>query len=49
VAIGAARRREYPGGEFFVPCVLVIKRLDPGRRHDKAQLEAVLRDHQLST
>jgi 2,3,4,5-tetrahydropyridine-2-carboxylate N-succinyltransferase len=48
VAIGAARRREYPGGEFFVPCVLVIKRLDPGRRHDKAQLEAVLRDHQLS-
>jgi 2,3,4,5-tetrahydropyridine-2-carboxylate N-succinyltransferase len=48
VAIGAARRREYPGGEFFVPCVLDIKRLDPGRRHDKAQLEAVLRDHQLS-
>jgi 2,3,4,5-tetrahydropyridine-2-carboxylate N-succinyltransferase len=48
VAIGAARRREYPGGEFFVPCVLVIKRLDPGRRHDKAQLEAVLREHQLA-
>jgi 2,3,4,5-tetrahydropyridine-2-carboxylate N-succinyltransferase len=49
VAIGAARRREYPGGEFFVPCVLVIKRLDPGQRHDKAQLEAALREHQLST
>ena len=49
VAIGASRRRQYPGGEFFVPCVLVIKRLDPGRRHDKAQLEAVLREHQLST
>jgi 2,3,4,5-tetrahydropyridine-2,6-dicarboxylate N-succinyltransferase len=48
VAIGASRRREYPGGEFFVPCVLVIKRLDPGRRHDKAQLEAALREHQLS-
>jgi 2,3,4,5-tetrahydropyridine-2-carboxylate N-succinyltransferase len=48
VAIGAARRREYPGGEFFVPCVLVIKRLDPGQRHDKAQLEAALREHQLS-
>ena len=31
-----------------MPCVLVIKRLDPGRRHDKAQLEAVLREHQLS-
>jgi 2,3,4,5-tetrahydropyridine-2-carboxylate N-succinyltransferase len=49
VAVGAARRREYPGGEFFVPCVLVIKRLDPGQRHDKAQLEAVLREHQVST
>lgn len=49
VAISAARRRRYPGGEFFVPCVLVIKRLDPGQRHDKAQLEAVLREHQVST
>ena len=49
VSTSAARRREYPGGEFYVPCVLVIKRLDPGRRHDKAQLEAVLREHQLST
>ena len=31
VAIRASRRREYPGGEFFVPCVLVIKRLERGR------------------
>ena len=23
-----SRRREFPGGEFFLPCVLVIKRLD---------------------
>ena len=45
VAVGAARRREYPGGEFFLPCVLVVKRLEPGRRHDKAVLESVLRDH----
>jgi 2,3,4,5-tetrahydropyridine-2-carboxylate N-succinyltransferase len=49
VAVGASRRREFPGGEFFMPCVLVIKRLDPGQRHDKAQLEAVLRQHQVST
>ena len=48
VSVGASRRRDYPGGEFFVPCVLVIKRLDPGRRHDKSQLESVLREHQLS-
>jgi hypothetical protein len=27
----------------------VLKRLDPGQRHDKAQLEAVLREQQVST
>jgi 2,3,4,5-tetrahydropyridine-2-carboxylate N-succinyltransferase len=41
----ASRRREYPGGEFFMPCVLVIKRLTEGERHDKAQLNEVLREH----
>ncbi|MHB8682231.1 MAG: 2,3,4,5-tetrahydropyridine-2,6-dicarboxylate N-succinyltransferase [Acidimicrobiales bacterium] len=45
VAVSASRRREFPGGEFFLPCVLVIKRLEPGRRHDKATLESVLRGH----
>jgi 2,3,4,5-tetrahydropyridine-2-carboxylate N-succinyltransferase len=49
VAIRASRRREYPGGEFFVPCVLVIKRLTEGERHDKAQLNEVLRAHGAST
>lgn len=45
VSVSASRRRQFPGGEFFLPCVLVIKRLEPGRRHDKAVLESVLRDH----
>ncbi|HAM02927.1 MAG TPA: 2,3,4,5-tetrahydropyridine-2,6-dicarboxylate N-succinyltransferase [Acidimicrobiaceae bacterium] len=45
VAVSASRRREFPGGEFFLPCVLVIRRLEPGQRHDKAVLEAVLRQH----
>jgi 2,3,4,5-tetrahydropyridine-2,6-dicarboxylate N-succinyltransferase len=49
VAIRASRRRQYPGGEFFVPCVLVIKRLAEGERHDKAQLNQVLREHGAST
>jgi 2,3,4,5-tetrahydropyridine-2,6-dicarboxylate N-succinyltransferase len=49
VAVSASRRRAFPGGEFFLPCVLVIKRLEPGERHDKARLEAVLRDHQVAT
>jgi 2,3,4,5-tetrahydropyridine-2,6-dicarboxylate N-succinyltransferase len=45
VAVSASRRREYPGGEFFMPCVLIIKRLTEGERHDKAQLNEVLRAH----
>jgi 2,3,4,5-tetrahydropyridine-2-carboxylate N-succinyltransferase len=49
VAIRASRRREYPGGEFFIPCVLVIKRLNEGERHNKAQLNEVLREHGAST
>jgi 2,3,4,5-tetrahydropyridine-2-carboxylate N-succinyltransferase len=48
VAVSAARRRLYPGGEFFVPCVLVIKRLEEGERHDKAQLNVLLRAHGVS-
>jgi 2,3,4,5-tetrahydropyridine-2-carboxylate N-succinyltransferase len=49
VAVSASRRREYPGGEFFLPCVLVIKRLEAGSRHDKAKLENMLREHGVST
>ena len=45
VAVGAMRRREYPGGEFFLPCVLVVRHLTPGERHDKAMLNEILREH----
>ncbi|MGP8060706.1 MAG: 2,3,4,5-tetrahydropyridine-2,6-dicarboxylate N-succinyltransferase [Acidimicrobiales bacterium] len=48
VAVSASRRREFPGGEFFLPCVLVIRRLTEGQRHDKAQLNAVLREFGVS-
>jgi 2,3,4,5-tetrahydropyridine-2,6-dicarboxylate N-succinyltransferase len=44
VAVSATRPRSFSGGEFGMPCVLVIKRLEPGERHDKAALNAVLRD-----
>jgi len=49
VAVQASRRREFPGGEFFLPCVLVIKRLTEGERHDKAKLNDILRQHGVST
>ena len=45
VAVGAMRRKQYPGGEFFLPCVLVVRHLTPGERHDKALLNDILREH----
>jgi 2,3,4,5-tetrahydropyridine-2,6-dicarboxylate N-succinyltransferase len=45
VAVSATRPRTFAGGEFGLPCVLVIKRLDPGERHDKSKLNSILRDH----
>jgi 2,3,4,5-tetrahydropyridine-2-carboxylate N-succinyltransferase len=48
VAVGASRRREFPGGEFFLPCVLVLRHLTEGERHDKATLNDVLRTHGVS-
>jgi 2,3,4,5-tetrahydropyridine-2-carboxylate N-succinyltransferase len=49
VVVNASRRRDYPGGEFFVTCALVVRRLDPGIRHDKAKLEGMLREHGVAT
>ena len=48
VAVPASRRREFPGGEFFLPCVLVLRRLTEGERHDKARLNDILREHGVS-
>jgi 2,3,4,5-tetrahydropyridine-2-carboxylate N-succinyltransferase len=48
VAVQATRPRSFPGGEFGLPCVLVIKRIPEGERHDKATLNTLLRDHGLT-
>lgn len=48
VAVSASRKRKYPGGEFYLPCVLIIRRLNPGERHDKAQLNEILREHSVA-
>ncbi|MGB2710812.1 MAG: 2,3,4,5-tetrahydropyridine-2,6-dicarboxylate N-succinyltransferase [Conexibacter sp.] len=45
VAIAATRPRSFPGGEFGLACALVIRRMSEGERHDKAALEALVRDH----
>lgn len=45
VAVGGSRTRDFAGGAFGMPCVLVIRRLAEGERHDKARLNDVLREH----
>jgi 2,3,4,5-tetrahydropyridine-2-carboxylate N-succinyltransferase len=49
VAVSGVRQREFAGGTFGLPCVLVIKRLEEGQRHDKAQLNDALRAHGAAT
>ncbi|MEV0823318.1 2,3,4,5-tetrahydropyridine-2,6-dicarboxylate N-succinyltransferase [Nonomuraea rubra] len=49
VAVTGTRMKEFPGGTFGLPCVLVIKRLEPGRRHDKAAINETLRAHGVNT
>jgi 2,3,4,5-tetrahydropyridine-2-carboxylate N-succinyltransferase len=49
VAVSATRRREFAGGEFGLPCALVISRLTPGRRHEDSQLNEILRESGAST
>jgi 2,3,4,5-tetrahydropyridine-2,6-dicarboxylate N-succinyltransferase len=45
VCLNGTRSRKFPGGEYGMPCVLVLKRLPPGERHSKAELNAILREH----
>jgi 2,3,4,5-tetrahydropyridine-2-carboxylate N-succinyltransferase len=47
VCVGGTRPRKFAGGEFGMPCLLVLRRLPPGQRHDKSELNAILRDHGL--
>jgi 2,3,4,5-tetrahydropyridine-2-carboxylate N-succinyltransferase len=45
VAITATRPRRFGSHEYGLPCVLVIKHLNEGERHDKSVLNDLLRDH----
>jgi 2,3,4,5-tetrahydropyridine-2,6-dicarboxylate N-succinyltransferase len=45
IVVQATRRREFPGGEFGLPCALILRRLEPGERADKAKLNEILREH----
>jgi 2,3,4,5-tetrahydropyridine-2-carboxylate N-succinyltransferase len=45
VCVSGTRLRTFTGGEYGLPCVLVLKRLPEGTEHDKLQLNQLLRDH----
>jgi 2,3,4,5-tetrahydropyridine-2-carboxylate N-succinyltransferase len=45
VCVNGTRIRKFGGGEFGLPCLLVLRRLPGGSRHDKAELNDILRDH----
>jgi 2,3,4,5-tetrahydropyridine-2-carboxylate N-succinyltransferase len=49
VAVQATRTKVFDGGEYGLPCVLVLKHLEPGERHDKSALNDVLRTHGVAT
>ncbi|HEY2577292.1 MAG TPA: 2,3,4,5-tetrahydropyridine-2,6-dicarboxylate N-succinyltransferase [Streptosporangiaceae bacterium] len=48
VCVSGTRQREFPGGTFGMPCMLVLKRLPEGGVHDKLALNEILRDHGIS-
>ncbi len=45
VAVGSTRVKSFAGGEFGMPCLLVLRYLEPGQEHDKLALNDILREH----
>src|SRR5262252_5497313 len=49
VCVSGSRVRSFPGGDFGMPCVLVLRRLAQGAGHDRLALNEILRDHGISS
>jgi 2,3,4,5-tetrahydropyridine-2-carboxylate N-succinyltransferase len=45
VAVNGTRTKAFPGGEFGLPCVLILRYLAEGEEHDKLKLNEILREH----
>jgi 2,3,4,5-tetrahydropyridine-2,6-dicarboxylate N-succinyltransferase len=45
VVVGSSKVKSFPGGEFAMPCLLVLRILAEGEIHDKLALNDVLREH----
>jgi 2,3,4,5-tetrahydropyridine-2-carboxylate N-succinyltransferase len=48
IVVQAGRKRAFAGGEFTLPCALIVRRLAPGERDDKAKINDILREHGVS-
>jgi len=48
IVVQATRTKQFAGGEFGLPCALIIRRLGEGEVHDKLVLEDALREHGVS-
>ena len=49
IAIQGTRTKTFAGGDYGLPCVLVLKFLEEGEQHDKLKLESILREHGVAT
>jgi 2,3,4,5-tetrahydropyridine-2-carboxylate N-succinyltransferase len=49
VAVGSSRVKAFPGGDYAMPCILVLRILAEGEIHDKLALNDVLREHGVAT
>jgi 2,3,4,5-tetrahydropyridine-2-carboxylate N-succinyltransferase len=47
--VSGTRIKSFPGGDFGLPCVVVLRVLEEGAVHDKLQLNDILREHGIST
>ena len=45
VCVGSTRVKSFEGGDFGLPCLLVLRYLEPGQEHDKLALNEILREH----
>lgn len=45
IVVQATRRREFTGGEFGLPCALIIRRMSESERADRETVNVILREH----
>ena len=45
VCVGSTRVKSFAGGDFGLPCMLVLRYLEQGQQHDKLVLNEILREH----